>query len=163
MGFRERGGKKKEKKRAGAPKPKGPHRTRHARALPGGPAHVGFGCPRATSAGLVRPRFGPVGPGGRNRAEATQIAHARSLPGWHSPAGRQAERKVLLLSVPPWAVQPVSIVPSTHYVSRSPRLSQHPRVLSFPPILCFFSPSFSRNVETRPLPEPLGSTGITSF
>lgn len=60
-----------------------------------------------------------------SRTEATQIAHARTLPGWHSLAGRQAERKVLLF-VPPWAVQPVSIVPSTHYASHSPRLSQQP-------------------------------------
>lgn len=52
-------------------------------------------------------------------AEATQIAHARTLPGWHSPAGRQAEHKVLLLSVPLWAVQPVSVVPSTHYAPHS--------------------------------------------
>lgn len=94
-------------------------------------------------------------------AEATQIAHARTLPGWHSPAGRQAEHKVLL-SVPPWAVQPVSIVPSTHYVSHSPRLSQHVhrRALSYSLFLLTFL--FSQPVGLM-CPSRLSSTGITSF
>lgn len=75
-----------------------------------------FALPRACSCVLGRAPWSDC-------TEATQIAHARTLPGWHSPAGRQAEHKVLLF-VPPWAVQPVSIVPSTHYASHSPRLSQ---------------------------------------
>lgn len=67
--------------------PKGPHRTRHARALPGGPAHVGFGCFRATSTELVRPRSGPVvglrrGHTDRARANASWVAFACR------PAGR---------------------------------------------------------------------------
>lgn len=66
---------------------KGPHRTRHARALPGGPAHVGFGRLRATSAELVRPRSGPVvgsrrGHTDRARANASWVAFACR------PAGR---------------------------------------------------------------------------
>lgn len=64
-----------------------PHRTRHARALPGGPAHVGFGRPRAKSAQLVRPRLGPVvessrGHTDRARANASWVAFACR------PAGR---------------------------------------------------------------------------
>lgn len=102
------------------------------------------------------------------RAEATQIAHARTLPGWHSPAGRQAERKVLL-SVPPWAVQPVSIVPSAHYVSRSPRLSQHPPHVQVPlsDSLFFLTFLFSQPVGAAFPPSsrlpPSVSTGITGF
>lgn len=157
-----------DERREGEPGPErserpheGPHRTRHARALPGGPAHVGFGRPRVLSAGLARPRLGPV-------VEATQIAHARTLPGWHSPAGRQAERKVLL-SVPPWAVQPVSIVPSAHYVSHSPRLSRHPPHVQVPlsDPLFFLTFLFSQPVRAASPPSarppPPVSTGITGF
>lgn len=45
--------------------------------------------------------------------------------------------------VPPWPVQPVSIVPSTHYASHSPRLSQRVHRAGPSPTLCFFSPSFA--------------------
>lgn len=74
-------------KRAGTVRPKGPHRTRHARALPGGPAHVSFGYPRAASVELVRSRLGPVveshrGHTDRARANASWVAFACR------PAGR---------------------------------------------------------------------------
>lgn len=124
-----------------------------------------FALPRSRSCVLGRAPWS-------DRAEATQIAHARTLPGWHSPAGRQAEHRVLLF-VSPWAVQPVSIVPSTHYASHSPRLSHRAfgavgalsLSLSFSPTLCFFSPSFShRRRGPSVSPSRLSvSTGITSF
>lgn len=125
---RRRGPAKRDERREKRESPTRDHTGRGTRALYRVGQHTSSSGVLATS----RPNSWALGwARWSDRAEATQIAHARTLPGWHSPAGRQAERRVLL-SVPPWAVQPVSIVPSAHYVPHSPRLSQHPPHIQVP-------------------------------
>lgn len=155
-----------ERRRAGAPGPRGTTQDA-ARARSTGWASTRR--LRASSRYLGWARGASVGPGGRNRAEATQIAHARTLPGWHSPAGRQAERKALLLSVPPWAVQPVSILPAPStalclsFSSSFTALTGHRRSRSLHSGLSVSSHLPSLATSTPIPPGSLGSTGITSF
>ncbi|KAH0560776.1 hypothetical protein KQX54_008255 [Cotesia glomerata] len=64
------------------PDPERPHRTRHARALPGGPAHVPVGNTRASSPEFGRTRLVPVvgdhrGHTDRARADAFWVAFTR--------------------------------------------------------------------------------------
>lgn len=142
----------------------GPHRTRHARALPGGPAHVGFGRSRATSAVLVRPRLGPVvriAP--RPHRSRTR---ERFLGGIRLPAGRPNVRYLfspfhcgpynLLVSCRPRIMPLVLLV----FHSTFGRLGPSPSLgLSVSSHL----PSLATSGDAVAPPGSLGSTGITSF